>query len=298
MKIKLLILLSFFSILGCNTATQNRTSAQSWLPEVKIESDHEKSLPISESDSPQKEMLVLDETDLFTGYLSDNEEVQVRYRYLDEMDLEQAKGQLIDEGAYGLLYIPCGQHCDLNYIEKSIQIYSKKTIDKCLKDVIQNAIQRELESLKLRKGGVDLEIIEAAKTSITIYPIRIEGEFKEENFSEVKTTAGEWSYDEEDRSYKILFDTNYEGFIKTIEECEKVITDAGRSFDNPDKDFSTAPSYLDNEDLFNSTWHRAVGEGSAEVIKVWFHKEGYMTMLQMDSYQYVIVIMNTFPEEE
>lgn len=143
---------------------------------------------IAESGSPQQEMLVLDETDLFTGYLADNDEVL--YTYLDEMDLEQAKSKLREQEAYGLLYIPCGQHCDLNYIEKSIQIYSEKTIGIDLKYSIKRQIERELENLKLRRDSVDLEKIEAAKTSITISTISLDGEKEEENFSEFTTAVG------------------------------------------------------------------------------------------------------------
>ncbi len=143
---------------------------------------------IAESGSPQQEMLVLDETDLFTGYLADNDEV--RYTYLDEMDLDQAKTQLKENEAYGLLYIPCGQHCDLNYIEKSIQIYSEKTIGIDLKYGIKRQLEREIENLKLRRDSVDLAKIEAAKTSITISTISLEGEKEEENFSEATTAVG------------------------------------------------------------------------------------------------------------
>ena len=143
---------------------------------------------IAESGSPQQEMLVLDETDLFTGYLADNDEV--RYTYLDEMDLDQAKTQLKENEAYGLLYIPCGQHCDLNYIEKSIQIYSEKTIGIDLKYGIKRQLEREIENLKLRRDSVDLAKIEAAKTAITISTISLEGEKEEENFSEATTAVG------------------------------------------------------------------------------------------------------------
>ncbi len=143
---------------------------------------------IAESRSPQQEMLVLDETDLFTGYLADNDEV--RYSYLGETDLESAKDQLRKADAYGLLYIPCGSNCDLNYIEKSIQIYSKKTIGIDLKHTIKRQLERELKNLKLRRNNVDLEKIEAAKTSITISTISLDGEKEEEKFSEFSTAVG------------------------------------------------------------------------------------------------------------
>ncbi|QTN38962.1 ABC transporter permease [Cryomorphaceae bacterium] len=143
---------------------------------------------IADSGAPQQNMLVLDETDLFTGYLEDNDDVS--YTYLEEMDLEDAKERLIDSDGDGLLYIPCGQNCDLNYIEKSIQIYSEKTISIDLKYSIKRQIERELENLKLRRDSVDLDKIEAAKTSITISTISMEGEKEEENFSEFSTAVG------------------------------------------------------------------------------------------------------------
>ncbi len=143
---------------------------------------------LADSGAPQQEMLVLDETELFTGYLEDNDDV--RYTYLEEMGLENAKKRLVDSEGDGLLYVPCGQNCDLNYIEKSIQIYSEKTISIDLKYSIKRQIERELEDLKLRRDSVDLDKIEAAKTSITISTISMEGEKEEENFSEFSTAVG------------------------------------------------------------------------------------------------------------
>lgn len=143
---------------------------------------------LADSGAPQQEMLVLDETELFTGYLEDNDDV--RYTYLEEMGLENAKKRLVDSQGDGLLYVPCGQNCDLNYIEKSIQIYSEKTISIDLKYSIKRQIERELENLKLRRDSVDLDKIEAAKTSITISTISMEGEKEEENFSEFSTAVG------------------------------------------------------------------------------------------------------------
>ena len=143
---------------------------------------------LADSGAPQQEMLVLDETELFTGYLEDNDDV--RYTYLEEMGLENAKKRLVDSEGDGLLYVPCGQNCDLNYIEKSIQIYSEKTISIDLKYSIKRQIERELENLKLRRDSVDLDKIEAAKTSITISTISMEGEKEEENFSEFSTAVG------------------------------------------------------------------------------------------------------------
>lgn len=143
---------------------------------------------LADSVAPQQEMLVLDETELFTGYLEDNDDV--RYTYLEEMGLENAKKRLVDSEGDGLLYVPCGQNCDLNYIEKSIQIYSEKTISIDLKYSIKRQIERELEDLKLRRDSVDLDKIEAAKTSITISTISMEGEKEEENFSEFSTAVG------------------------------------------------------------------------------------------------------------
>lgn len=143
---------------------------------------------LAESGSPQKEVLVLDETDLFEGFLPESPES--RYTYLSDIDLDSAKAQLKSSEAYALLYVPCGANCDLNYIEKSIQLYSEKTVSLDMKYSLKRQLERELENLKLRRDSVDLEKIEAAKTSVNISTISLEGEKEEENYSELTTAVG------------------------------------------------------------------------------------------------------------
>ncbi len=143
---------------------------------------------LAESGSPQKEVLVLDETDLFDGYLAESPES--RYTYLEDMELDSAKSKLKNSEAYALLYVPCGANCDLNYIEKSIQLYSEKTVSLDMKYSLKRQLERELENLKLKRDSVDLEKIEAAKTSVNISTISLEGDQEEENYSELTTAVG------------------------------------------------------------------------------------------------------------
>lgn len=101
---------------------------------------------------------------------------------------------------------------------------------------------------------------------------------------------GEWA-NYKNEMYIKYFNNNYVGYVKAIRECEQLMTEAGKSFNNPDSDKSIVPTYLENEDLSSSTWETAVSLETAEVFKAWFHLEGYITTLQMNKDEYKIVIM-------
>ena len=141
---------------------------------------------------------VLDETGLFHNSLQSTPEMEFEFvRPIDSDDpderlthLNQSKADLSEQSVYGLLYIPCGHHCDLNYIEKSIQIFTENTVSLSVKAKLQRTLEKELEQLKLKRSGVDIEEIESAKTSVTISTIALTGDEEVEQSSELSTVVG------------------------------------------------------------------------------------------------------------
>lgn len=141
---------------------------------------------------------VLDETGLFHNSLQSTPEIEYEFvRPIDSEDpderlayLNESKADLSEQSLYGLLYIPCGHHCDLNYIEKSIQIFTENTVSLSVKSKLQRTLEKELERLKLTRSGVDLEEIESAKTSVTISTIALTGDEEVEQSSELSTLVG------------------------------------------------------------------------------------------------------------
>jgi ABC-2 type transport system permease protein len=153
---------------------------------------------IAESTQELKTVRVLDETGLFTGELRDSEDLTYDYVKPLESDdltqrqqfLEDTKYEFSNSEDYALLYIPCGASCDLNYIEKSVQIFTQKTVSIGVKSKIQRQLEKHLERLKLERQGVDYAQIEGAKTSVNISNISLSGDQEKESFSELSTVVG------------------------------------------------------------------------------------------------------------
>jgi ABC-2 type transport system permease protein len=143
---------------------------------------------ISQMNDEYREVLVLDETGLFLEELKEKEDLS--FEYLPEMELEQAKRMLLNGGQFGLLYIPCGAHCDLNYIEKSVEFFARETTPLGLKVYLKSQLDKDIERLKLEAEGVDLEKIERSKTSVNITTFSLESGSEEERHTEIATAVG------------------------------------------------------------------------------------------------------------
>ena len=115
----------------------------------------------------------MDETGLFVNELKQKEDLS--FEYLPEMDISQAKAMLSEGEQFGLLFIPCGHNCDLNFIEKSVEFFARETTPLGLKMYLKSLLDKDIERLKLESEGVDLEMIERAKTSVNITTYSLEG---------------------------------------------------------------------------------------------------------------------------
>ena len=87
-------------------------------------------------------------------------------------DLETAKTLSNQEQAYGLLHIP---DSSLEFVSELIKFYSEESPSLSLMSSLESKIENKLSELKLQNKGIDLSLIEASKTSVSINQETFEG---------------------------------------------------------------------------------------------------------------------------
>ena len=135
-----------------------------------------------------KNISVLDESALFLGRLS--EKKSIKFNYLPFQNLKQAK-QVVGTEYDALLYIPIGSQGDINFLEKSIQLYSNSPIGINTRTYLQKEIESILEEEKMKIKGLDKKTISAIKSYVNISYITIDGDGNEtKNFDEISMLVG------------------------------------------------------------------------------------------------------------
>ncbi|MDA0326939.1 MAG: ABC transporter permease [Bacteroidetes bacterium] len=117
---------------------------------------------------------VLDESGILSETLISSD--QILYESLNGMDLEDAKTTSNSNNAYGLLHVP---DLALEDVSEKIKFYSKESPSLSLISSLESKIEKRIGELKLKKMGVDLSKISAAKTYVNI---------NQEDFEGVKTS--------------------------------------------------------------------------------------------------------------
>ena len=117
---------------------------------------------------------VLDESGFLNETLVSTD--QMIYEYLSDISLEEAKKVSIENNSYGLLQLPAFA---LDEVSSQIRFYSEESPSLSLISNLESKIEKRIGELKLKKLGVDLSKIKAAKTSI---------DMNQENFEGVKTS--------------------------------------------------------------------------------------------------------------
>lgn len=104
-----------------------------------------------------KDIKVLDNSGYFGHLFEDNN--QLRFEILPDMELEQAKTLAEATSAYGLLYIPSVD--SIAALKKGITFYSADTPALGVTVAMERLIQRQANALVLRENGIDDKAIEA-----------------------------------------------------------------------------------------------------------------------------------------
>lgn len=119
-------------------------------------------------DDSLKNIAVIDETGKFTNRLPNKE--NIKFRYLENTTLEQARSNFGKDSLYGVLYIPA----TADSVLKGISFFSQDQPNIELKNHIENSISKEVERGKLALYNIaDIDtILKKVKTEVSIRTIQ------------------------------------------------------------------------------------------------------------------------------
>ena len=117
---------------------------------------------------------VLDEAGFLSKTLVSTD--QMIYENFNDISLEEAKKLSNENNSYGLLHIP---NLAIDEVSSQIKFYSEESPSLSLISNLESKIEKRLGELKLKKLGVDLSKIKAAKTYVDI---------NQEDYQGVKTS--------------------------------------------------------------------------------------------------------------
>ncbi len=133
-----------------------------------------------EKESRSDKILVLDKSGIF---IDSFDVTSFDFEYING-DLEAAKDDLLEKGAFGLLYIPTIDMSDASVINFSgFELYSKTNPSVNSIERIEKIIRNKLEDVKLENSGLDAQVIENLKVRVDLDSFNISdtGEAKESN---------------------------------------------------------------------------------------------------------------------
>lgn len=134
----------------------------------------------------QRVIDILDETGLVQDTFKSED--NTTYNVFENMSLNEAKELVKQTEAYGLLHVQ--NTTNLDSISNHIKFYSKESPSLTVISSLESKIEKKIENLKLLDQGVDLEMIKAIKTNITIAQESFDGEKTSKIDSIIKLAFG------------------------------------------------------------------------------------------------------------
>ncbi len=121
--------------------------------------------------------LITDSNHIFINVLPNTK--LLKFEFIEDKTVAELRKDFEESGYYAVLFIPR----NITYNSGIVQLYSDKQPTLGVQTHISNAIEKELERLKLRKMGIDQNVLRSVKTSIRVSTIKWEkgGEAKETN---------------------------------------------------------------------------------------------------------------------
>ena len=135
-----------------------------------------------------KSIYVLDESEFLSDSFESND--QTIYTKLTEIDLETAKALSNQEQVSGLLYIP---NSSIESVSDLIKFYSEESPSLSFISSLESKIENKLSELKLQNEGIDLSLIDASKTYVSINQESFEGVKTSKTGSAMKLVFGTFS---------------------------------------------------------------------------------------------------------
>lgn len=133
------------------------------------------------SKSNAKDILILDESGLFSTTFSDTE--TIHYEYLKDKTLQEARAEVLATSKYGLLYIPKEETAQKAF-------YSEESPSLSLVNELTGALEKTLFQYNLTQKGIDKAEIDSARTKITLQMENFTGEKTSEFDNVMKIAIG------------------------------------------------------------------------------------------------------------
>lgn len=133
------------------------------------------------SKSNAKDILILDESGLFSNTFSDTE--TIHYEYLKDKTLQEARAEVLAASKYGLLYIPKEETAQKAF-------YSEESPSLSLVNELTGALEKTLFQYNLTQKGIDKAEIDSARTKITLQMENFTGEKTSEFDNVMKIAIG------------------------------------------------------------------------------------------------------------
>jgi len=129
---------------------------------------------VAVSSIEQKTVEVVDESGLFKDKLANTKQLQFTY---PNQSFAEAKKAFVKSKTDVLVYIPG------NILDKprSLQLYAEKGVSFEVKSDIENAIEREIENIKLTQAGITRRVLEDAKVKVDSETISLSEEGEKES---------------------------------------------------------------------------------------------------------------------
>jgi len=133
------------------------------------------------SKSNAKDILILDESGLFSTTFSDTE--TIHYEYLKDKTLQEARAEVLETSKYGLLYIPKEETAQKAF-------YSEESPSLSLVNELTGALEKTLFQYNLTQKGIDKAEIDSARPKITLQMENFTGEKTSEFDNVMKIAIG------------------------------------------------------------------------------------------------------------
>ena len=133
------------------------------------------------SKSKAKDVMILDESGLYSNTFENTDNVQ--FEYLAQTPLQEAQADVLAKSKYGLLYIPAEE-------SKSVTFYSEESPSLSFTAELTKAMESTLFQHNLTQKGIDKKEIDTAKPNIDIQLQNFTGEKTSELDSIIKISIG------------------------------------------------------------------------------------------------------------
>jgi len=116
-------------------------------------------------DTENKIIAVIDKTNITEGAIPEND--FLKFKYINDADLDQIKSSFFESGYYAILFIP-----ENILASGKVQLYSGQQTTMAVNEHISTALGTFFTNIKLRNENIPIDIIEKTKTRVRVDTIQ------------------------------------------------------------------------------------------------------------------------------